>query len=150
MAPAAEPTPTPPPLTGRLRITRSLSIPLAEITWRATAAGGPGGQHANRTASRVEVRFDATRSASLSDDQRRRIVERTGGILRAVAGDHRSQARNRDLALGRLAARVAAALRVDPARRPTAPTRGGRERRLDEKRRQAQRKQARRRPGADD
>jgi ribosome-associated protein len=132
----------------RLRVTRSLSIPLAEISWRATTPGGPGGQHANRTSSRVEVRFDVARSAALGPRQRARILERLGPVVRATAADDRSQARNRQVALERLAVRLAGALRVEPPRRPTAPTRGSKERRLEGKRRRAEVKRGRR-PAAD-
>lgn len=133
-----------------LRVTRSLAIPLDEIDWRATSSGGPGGQHANRTASRVEVRFDVEASASLGPRQRRLLLERFGPIVTASAGDERSQLRNRELALGRLSARLAGALKIAPPRRPTAPTAASRRRRLEEKRRRAATKRARRTPGEDD
>jgi ribosome-associated protein len=132
---------------GRLRVSRSLSIPLSEIAWRATTPGGPGGQHANRTSSRVEVRFDVTRSAALGPRQRARLLERAGPVVRAVAADERSQSRNRQLALERLAERIASALRVETVRRPTRPTKGSKERRLDVKRRRGEVKRGRR-PGS--
>lgn len=131
---------------GVLRVLPSLAIPLAEISWRATTPGGPGGQHANRTASRVEVRFDVTRSSALGPRQRARLLERLGPVVAASAGDERSQARNRELALERLARRLAEALRAPRPRRPTAPTAASRERRLEDKRRRAETKQRRRPP----
>lgn len=127
----------------RLRVNRSLSIPLAEIAWRATTPGGPGGQHANRTASRVEVSLDLAASASLGPRQRARLLERFGPIVRASAGEERSQARNRQVALERLAVRLAEGLRVGAPRRPTTPTPSGRERRLEDKRRRGSLKRQR-------
>lgn len=133
-----------------LRVTRSLVIPLGEIDWRATPSGGPGGQHANRTASRVEVRFDVEASAALGPRQRALLLDRLGPVVTASAADERSQLRNRELALDRLATRLADALRVAPPRRPTAPTAASRRRRMEEKRRRAATKRARRPPGEDD
>jgi ribosome-associated protein len=129
-----------------LRVTKSLTIPLTEITWRATTSGGPGGQHANRTLSRVEVQFDVARSASLGPRQRARLMERFGPVVRAAASESRSQARNRQLALERLATRLADGLRVDPTRRPTRPTKGSQVRRVEEKRHRSEVKRHRRRP----
>ena len=129
---------------------RGLDLPLAEITWRATTSGGPGGQHANRTLSRVEVQFDVEASATLGPRQRARLREKLGPMVRASSSDSRSQARNRELALQRLAAKLDAGLRVDPARHPTRPTKGSQVRRVEGKRRHAQTKQQRRRPGEDD
>jgi len=120
-----------------LRVSRSLSIPPGEIQWRATTPGGPGGQHANRTNSRVEVRFDIARSRSLGPRQRARLLERFGPVVRATSSEERSQVRNRQLALERLGTRLAAALRTEKPRRPTAPTRGAKERRLEQKRRRS-------------
>jgi ribosome-associated protein len=133
-----------------LRVSRSLAIPLDEITWRASTPGGPGGQHANRTASRVEVRFDVEHSPSLAPRQRALLLERLGSVVTASAGDERSQARNRQLALERLSERLGAALRVPRRRRPTTPTAAARARRLDDKRRRAMTKQGRRSPRSDD
>lgn len=132
-----------------LRVSRTLTVPLSEISWRASTPGGPGGQHANRTASRVEVRFDVRSSQALGPRQRAVLLERLGPVVTASAGDERSQARNRQLALDRLAQRLSGALRVSPARRPTTPTAGSRERRLDEKRRRGAVKRDRR-PARDD
>lgn len=123
-----------------LVVSRSLRIPVAELEVRTGPSGGPGGQHANRSHTRVEVRFDIEASPSLGPRQRERLLERLGPTVRVVTDDHRSQARNRTLAFERLAGRLAAALRVDPPRRPTKPTRGSVERRLEEKRRQSTRK----------
>ena len=133
-----------------LRVSRSLAIPLHEISWRATTPGGPGGQHANRTASRVEVRFDVERSASLRPRQRAVLLERLGPVVSASASDERSQARNRQLALERLAERLGAALRVPRRRRPTVPTAASRARRMEEKRRRSVTKQGRRAARSDD
>lgn len=134
-----------------LRITRSLAIPLSELEWRFSASGGPGGQHANTANTRVEVVFDVAASPSLGPRQRARIVERLGPVVRVVASNRRSQARNRDAALQRLAERLAGALKVDPARVATRPSRSADRRRLDAKRRQGERKAARRPvPGRDE
>jgi ribosome-associated protein len=133
-----------------LHVRRGLDLPLSEITWRATTSGGPGGQHANRTLSRVEVEFDVGASSVLGPRQRQRLLERIGPVVRASASDTRSQARNRQLALDRLAARVDAALRVETPRRATRPTKSSQVRRVEAKRRRAQVKRRRRRPGDDD
>ena len=132
-----------------LPITPALAIPLDEVTVRASRSSGPGGQHANVTASRIEAAFDVAASNTLSDAQKARITARCGPVVRAVAQDARSQARNRALALERLAGRIARALEVPRARRPTKPTRASRTRRLDAKRRASERKRDRRRPPAD-
>ncbi len=129
-----------------LRVNRQLLIPLAEVTLRASRSSGPGGQHANVTASRVEAGFDVLASRSLSDGQRRRLLARAGPRIVAIAQDERSQARNRELALTRLGERLARALAVPKARRPTRPTAASRERRLAAKRRGTQRKRERRPP----
>jgi ribosome-associated protein len=128
---------------------RGLDLPLAEISWRATTSGGPGGQHANRTLSRVEVQFDVNASQTLGPRQRARLLERVGPIVRASSSESRSQARNRELALQRLAERIAQGLVVPKRRRATRPTAASRERRLAAKRRDAARKADRRRPEAE-
>lgn len=120
-------------------------IPLQEVTVRASRSSGPGGQHANATASRVEASFDPAASPSLTEVQKRRISARLGPRVVAVAQDARSQSRNRELALARLQARLTGALAVPRPRRPTQPSRAARQRRLEEKRRQSQRKRDRRR-----
>jgi ribosome-associated protein len=137
-------------MTAVLEINRHLAIPLDEVTIRASRSSGPGGQHANVTASRIEASFDVAASRTLDDAQKRRVIARCGPVVRAIAQDARSQARNRTLALDRLAARIARALEVPRARRPTKPTGASRKRRLDAKRRDAERKRDRRRPASDD
>ena len=129
---------------------RGLDLPLSEISWRATTSGGPGGQHANRTLSRVEVQFDVGASPTLGPRQRARLLQRLGPVVRASASETRSQARNRELALARLATKLDAGLRVQPVRTPTRPTRSSQARRMEGKRRRAQTKRQRRRPGEDD
>ena len=130
-------------------VTARLAIPLREIELRASRSSGPGGQHANVTASRVEAVFDVAGSPSLSEAQRRRVMARVGPRITAVAQDARSQARNRELALERLRARLAAALAVQRPRRATRPTRAARARRLEAKRRRGQTKRERRPPRDD-
>ena len=125
-------------------VARGVAIPLAEVELRASRSSGPGGQHANVTASRIEAVFDVAASRTLDDAQKRRVMARAGPRIVAVAQDARSQARNRELALERLQARLAAALAVPRRRRPTSPTRASRERRLDSKRRRGQIKRGRR------
>jgi len=129
-----------------LPIDDALSIPLAEVEVRTSRSSGPGGQHANVTASRVEAVFDVEASRALSESQRARLRERAGPVVRAVAQEARGQARNRELALQRLAEKIAAGLRVPRRRRPTKPSRAARERRLEQKRRTAVRKRSRRGP----
>lgn len=133
-----------------LPINRDLAIPLDEVTLRASRSSGPGGQHANVTSSRIEATFDVAASATLSDEQKRRVTARCGPVVRAVAQDARSQTRNRALALERLAARLERALHVKRPRRPTKPTKASRTRRLEAKRRGAARKRDRRRPSSED
>ena len=132
--------------TPSLRVTRTCAIPLSELEWKFTGSGGPGGQHANTANTRAEVRFDVANSPSLGPRQRERLLERLGPVVRVVASDERSQARNRALALERLRSRLAEALRVSRERRPTAPTFGAQQRRLDAKRRRAEIKRMRGRP----
>lgn len=133
-----------------LRVSGELSIPLSEIELRASRSSGPGGQHANVTASRVEASFDVAESESLTDEQRRRLSERLGTRVTAVSQDARGQARNRELALERLGGKLAEGLRVPKKRRRTGPGRAARERRLEQKRRRSERKAARKRPGLDE
>ena len=132
-----------------LHVSGGLTIPLSEITLRTSRSSGPGGQHANVTASRVEAIFDVGASSSLTDAQRERLLARAGTRLVAVAQDERSQTRNRALALERLSQRIAGALTVQRARRPTRPSAASRTRRLQEKKRASRRKTERRRPAAD-
>ena len=127
-------------------MTRSVVLPLAEIELRTSRSSGPGGQHAQKTETRVEAVFEVERSEALTDLQKRRVVARAGRVLRAVAQDERSQARNRELAVERLVAQLREALKVPRKRRPTKPSRAAVERRLEEKRRRSEAKRLRRRP----
>jgi ribosome-associated protein len=136
------PEPSPP----RLQVNEDLWIPLAEITQRTSRSSGPGGQHANVTASRVEASFDVLASTSLSDSQRTRLLARLGAQVTAVAQDSRSQLRNRELALERLGERISAALARPKRRRATRPSAASRERRLQAKRHASERKRGRRPP----
>ena len=126
------------------------SLPLAEITLRASRSSGPGGQHANVTASRVDAVFEVAASRSLTEAQKRRVIARCGPRVTAVAQDARSQARNRELALERLQRRLTAALATQRPRRATRPTQAAVRRRLERKRRQSERKRTRRRPSTED
>lgn len=137
-------------MTETLRIDARLAIPLAEIELRASRSSGPGGQHANVTASRVEAVFDVQASAALDEAQRARLIERVGPVVTAVAQESRGQARNRELALERLAEKIATGLVVPRRRRPTRPSRAARKRRLEGKRKVGERKRARRPPSAED
>ena len=130
-------------------MTSSCVIPLDEIEWQTSRSGGPGGQHANTSDTRVEVRFDVNASQSLGPRQRARLLERLGPVVRATASDSRSQARNREIALERLRRRLADGLRIERPRRATKPTKAARVRRLDAKRRQSVRKRDRRPPRPD-
>ena len=136
-------------MSERLRIDDELSIPLAEVELRTSRSSGPGGQHANVTASRVEAVFDVQASSSLGESQRTRLLERAGPVITAVAQDARGQARNRELALQRLAEKIAAGLVVPRRRRPTRPSRAARRRRLERKRQVGERKRGRRPPAED-
>jgi ribosome-associated protein len=129
-----------------LRVTRTCRIPLDELQWSFTGSGGPGGQHANTANTRVELRFDVASSPSLGPRQRARLLERLGPVVRVVAADERSQLRNRQLAVERLRARLAEGLREPRKRRPTAPSRGQREARLEAKRHRSEIKRRRARP----
>ena len=133
-----------------MELGRGVRIPLSEVTVRASRSSGPGGQHANVTASRVEASFDVAASAALSPAQKRRVIARCGPRVRAVAQDARSQARNRELALERLKLRLSAALQTPRRRLATQPTQAAVRRRLERKRRQARRKEERRPPGSDE
>ena len=130
-------------------IGEDVAVPLEEIELRVSRSSGPGGQHANVTASRVEAVFDVPASKALSDAQKARICSRLGSRVTAVAQDTRSQHRNRELALERLARRLSAALKVSRPRTKTRPTRASQQRRIERKRRRGEVKRARRRPEAD-
>jgi ribosome-associated protein len=131
-------------------ISRDVAVPLREIALRTSRSSGPGGQHANVTESRVEAIFDVAAADSLNEAQKARVMARCGPVVRAVGQDARSQARNRELALERLRARLTHALEVPRARRKTKPTAASKARRVESKRRLSQRKRARRRPADDD
>ena len=129
-----------------IRVAEDTVIPLDEIQLRASRSSGPGGQHANVTASRIEAVFDVEASQTLSDEQRDLLIRKLGDRVTAVSQDARSQARNRELALERLREKLETGLRRPKPRRATKPTRAARERRLDQKRRTSERKARRRRP----
>jgi ribosome-associated protein len=129
-----------------IRVTRSVALPMAEIELRFSRSSGPGGQHAQKSETRVEAVFDVEASAALSDAQKTRVLERLGPVVRAVAQDERSQSRNRELALERLAEQLREALKVRRPRRATAPTAASRERRLEGKKRRGATKRLRQPP----
>jgi ribosome-associated protein len=126
------------------------ALPLREVNIRASRSSGPGGQQANKTSTRIEASFDVAASEALTGEQKRRIISRLGPLVVAVAQDGRSQTRNRELALERLARRLSSALAVQPPRQATSPTGASIDRRLTDKRRQAQRKRERRTPPEDE
>jgi len=129
-----------------IQVTRSVSIPRSEIELRFSRSSGPGGQHAQKSDTRVEATFDVEASAALSEAQKRRVLAKAGSVLRAVAQDERSQWRNRELATERLVEALRAALKVERSRRPTKPSKAAKERRLDAKRRRGDTKRLRRPP----
>lgn len=133
-----------------IHVNTGLDIPDAELVWRFTPSGGPGGQHANKANTRVELEWDAESSAVLTTNQRRLIVEKLGPTVRVVVDDERSQARNREIAANRLAEKIAASLIVPKRRRATRPTPGSRRRRVEQKRRTGEKKRLRRPPRRDD
>jgi ribosome-associated protein len=132
-----------------LRINGGTRIPLSDVVIRASRSSGPGGQHANMTSSRIEVAFDVRASRALSPGQQELVIERLGPVVRAVSQDARSQSRNRDLALERLADRIRDALHVQAKRRPSAPSRNAKRKRVESKVKRGQIKKDRRRPGGD-
>jgi ribosome-associated protein len=132
-----------------IRVTRSVSIPLSEIDLRFSRSSGPGGQHAQKTETRVEAIFDVERSIALTPRQKHRVVTKVGPVLRAVAQDERSQTRNRELAIERLASQLAEALRVERRRVATRPSKAAVERRLEQKRRRAATKRLRQPPSSE-
>jgi ribosome-associated protein len=133
----------------RIRVTRSVSLPVSEIEIRVSRSSGPGGQHAQKSATRVEALLDVEASRTLTDVQKRRVLARAGPVLRAVAQDERSQLRNRELAVERLVEKLRKALAVPRRRVPTTPTAAARARRLEAKRRRAAKKRLRRPPAAE-
>ena len=133
-----------------LVVTRSVRIPRRELQVSFSASGGPGGQHANKTATRVELRFDIENSVAFGAGQRQRVIERLGPEIRIVADDERSQLRNRSLAEERLIERLQAALHIERPRRPTRPSKASQARRVASKQRRGDVKRQRQRPGSDD
>ena len=133
-----------------MQVARGVAIPLSEVEVRASRSGGPGGQHANVTASRIEASFDVAASSALSTEQKQRVMSRCGPRVTAVAQDTRSQTRNRELALERLRNRLSSALSVPRKRRPTRPAEAAKRRRLEQKRRRGERKRLRGRPAPED
>lgn len=139
-----------PPEEDLLRVRPGVAIPLRELTWRFTTSGGPGGQHANKAATRAEVAFDPTTSTALTARQRSRIASRLGSPVTVGADDSRSQSRNRDLALDRLRTRLAEALHEEKPRRKSKPSKAAKKRRVDEKKQRGQTKKLRGRVTRDD
>ena len=129
-----------------IRVTRSVSIPLSEIDFRTSRSSGPGGQHAQKSETRVEALFEVENSTALTDRQKQRVLRKAGPVLRAIAQDERSQARNRELAVERIADALRQALHVERRRVPTKPGKAAVERRLDQKRRRSQTKRLRQPP----
>ena len=132
-----------------IRVTRSVSLPLSEIELRVSRSSGPGGQHAQKSSTRVEALFEVEASSALTDVQKRRVSERVGPVIRAVAQDERSQLRNRELAIERLVDKLREALAVPRTRVPTTATRSASERRLERKRQRSRTKRLRRPPTED-
>ncbi len=132
--------------TESIRVTRSVAVPLSEIELRTSRSSGPGGQHAQKSETRVEAVFDVEASSALSDAQKRRVLAKAGPVLRAIAQDERSQLRNRELAIERLTEALRKALRVERRRVPTKPTAASKERRLEGKKRRSQVKRLRQPP----
>jgi ribosome-associated protein len=130
-----------------IRVTRTVALPPSEILLRTSRSSGPGGQHAQKSETRVEAVFDVEASSALSDAQKKRVVAKAGPVLRAVAQDERSQLRNKELATERLVEALREALRVPRHRVPTKPSRAAKERRLEGKKRRGDTKKLRRDPG---
>jgi ribosome-associated protein len=129
-----------------IRVTRTVAVPPGEIELRTSRSSGPGGQHAQKSETRVEALFDVEASSALSDAQKRRVLAKAGPVIRAVAQDERSQLRNKELAVERVVEALRQALRVERKRVPTKPTAAARAKRLDEKKRRGQTKKLRRPP----
>jgi ribosome-associated protein len=129
-----------------IRVTRSVALPRSEILLRTSRSSGPGGQHAQRSETRVEAIFDVEASTALTDVQKRRVIAKAGPVIRAVAQDERSQLRNKELATERLVERLRDALRVERRRVATRPSAAARKRRLEEKKQRGELKRLRRRP----
>jgi len=129
-----------------IRVTRSVSIPVSEIVFRTSRSSGPGGQHAQKSETRVEALFDVEASSALTDRQKQRVVRKAGSMLRAIAQDERSQSRNRELAVERIADALREALKVERRRVATKPSKAAIQRRLEQKRRRSQTKKLRQPP----
>jgi ribosome-associated protein len=129
-----------------IHVTRSVTLPVAEVEFRTSRSSGPGGQQAQKSETRVEAVFDVESSAALTEMQKKRVVGKAGPVLRAIAQDERSQLRNKELALERLVAQLRAALYVERKRKPTKPSKAAVERRLEAKKRRADTKKLRRSP----
>ena len=129
-----------------IRVTRSVVVPRSEIELRTSRSSGPGGQHAQKSETRVEALFDVEASSALSEAQKQRVIGKAGPVLRAIAQDERSQLRNKDLALERLVEQLRAALYVQRKRKPTKPGKAAVERRLEQKKRRAETKKLRQQP----
>lgn len=127
-------------------MTRSVALPLSEVQFRTSRSSGPGGQHAQKSETRVEALFDVEASDALTDTQKKRVLAKAGPVLRAIAQDERSQHRNRELAVERLVEALRTALHVERKRTPTRPTRAARERRLESKKKRGDTKKLRRPP----
>jgi ribosome-associated protein len=127
-----------------IRVTRSVVLPLADVEFQVSRSSGPGGQHAQKSETRVVAVFDVEASTALTETQKRRVIAKAGPVLRAVAQDERSRTRNRELALERLVAALREALHVERKRKPTKPTKASRERRLEQKKRRSRTKRLRR------
>src|SRR5256886_12921016 len=129
-----------------IRVTRSVTLPVAEVDFRTSRSSGPGGQHAQKSETRVEAVFDVESSQALTETQKRRVVAKAGPVLRTIAQDERSQLRNKELALGRLVEQLRGALYVERKRKPTKPSKAAVERRLESKKRRSQTKKLRQQP----
>jgi len=130
-----------------IHVTRSVTLPVAEVEFRTSRSSGPGGQHAQKSETRVEAVFDVESSSALTETQKKRVAGKAGPVLRAIAQDERSQLRNKELAVERVIEALREALRVPRHRTPTKPTKAARERRLSEKKRRGETKKLRRPPG---
>lgn len=137
-------------MSGDVRVRDDFVVPGDELEWRFSTSSGPGGQHANRSNTRAEIRWSPADSNAGSAEQRRRIIDQLGDLIVVQVDDHRSQKRNRDLAIERLGARLRAALHRDPKRRATKPSRAAKRRRMDQKRQRSSVKKQRQRPRHDD
>ena len=133
-----------------LRLNGSCRVAMHELVWRFSGSGGPGGQHANTSNTKVDLSFDIENSASLGPRQRERMTDRLGSVVRVTASDTRSQTRNRELALERMREKLQDALRVETPRRATKPSKTAKQARVDSKKIRSTTKQQRRRPGFDD